>query len=194
MTSKARLATLEGEIDRLSAESAELETVWEREKESLSAVHGIQEQIESLKVELEQARREGDLANVPEIQCGLLPSLSQSLEDLQVNQAVDRNLLRYEVSEDEIAEIVSNGRTFRSAEMLGGERDKLLSLEASLHQRVIGQDEAVSAVCRAVLRARAYLSDPNRPNGSFLFLGHTGVGKTELSKALALNLFDSEYK
>lgn len=190
--SKARLTTLEGEIDRLSAESSELETVWEREKESLSAVHGIQEQIESLKVELEQARREGDLARMSEIQYGLLPSLSQSLEDLQANQAVDRNLLRYEVSEDEIAEIVSKWTHIPVSKMLGGERDKLLSLEASLHQRVIGQDEAVSAVCRAVLRARAGLSDPNRPNGSFLFLGPTGVGKTELSKALALNLFDSE--
>ena len=108
------------------------------------------------------------------------------------NQAVDRNLLRYEVSEDEIAEIVSKWTQIPVRKMLGGERDKLLSLEASLHQRVIGQDEAVSAVCRAVLRARAGLSDPNRPNGSFLFLGPTGVGKTELSKALALNLFDSE--
>ena len=192
MTLKGRLVTLEGEIDRLSAESAELETVWEREKESLSAVHGIQEQIEFLKVELEQARREGDLARMSEIQYGRLPSLSQSLEDLQANQAVDRNLLRYEVSEDEIAEIVSKWTHIPVSKMLGGERDKLLSLEASLHQRVIGQDEAVSAVCRAVLRARVWPLDPNRPNGSFLFLGPTGVGKTELSKALALNLFDSE--
>ena len=104
-----------------------------------------------------------------EIQYGRLPSLSQSLEDLQDNQAVDRNLLRYEVSEDEIAAIVSKWTHIPVSKMLGGERDKLLSLEASLHQRVIGQDEAVSAVCRAVLRARAGLSDPNRPNGSFCF-------------------------
>ena len=135
--SKGRLATLEGEIDRLSAESAELETVWERERSS--AVRGIQEQIEFLKVELEQARREGDLARMSEIQYGRLPSLSQSLEDSQANQAVDRNLLRYEVSEDEIAEIVSKWTHIPVSKMLGGERDKLLSLEASLHQRVIGQ-------------------------------------------------------
>jgi len=155
-------------------------------------MHQTQEQIEALKIELEQAQRAGDLTRMSEIQYGTLPAMTSRLAALQAAQYEGKHLLSHQVTEEEIAEVVSKWTHIPVSKMLAGERGKLLQLEQILHERVVGQNEAVSSVSQAVRRARAGLSDPNRPNGSFLFLGPTGVGKTELTKALAEALFDSE--
>ncbi|MEK9770523.1 MAG: AAA family ATPase, partial [Betaproteobacteria bacterium] len=158
----------------------------------LQAMHQTQEQIEALKIELEQAQRAGDLTRMSEIQYGTLPAMTSRLAALQAAQDEGKHLLSHQVTEEEIAEVVSKWTHIPVSKMLAGERGKLLQLEKILHERVVGQNEAVNLVSQAVRRARSGLSDPNRPNGSFLFLGPTGVGKTELTKALAEALFDSE--
>ncbi len=152
----------------------------------------IQQKIEQARQELEAARRKGDLSRMAELQYGVIPDLERSLQMVDQHGKTENQLLRNKVTEEEIAEVVSKWTGIPVSKMLEGERDKLLKMEALLHQRVIGQDEAVTAVANAVRRSRAGLSDPSRPSGSFLFLGPTGVGKTELCKALAEFLFDTE--
>jgi ATP-dependent Clp protease ATP-binding subunit ClpB len=190
--SKKRRETIEKDISALELEHTSLEEVWQAEKVELQAMHQTQEQIEALKIELEQAQRAGDLTRMSEIQYGTLPAMTSRLAALQAAQYEGKHLLSHQVTEEEIAEVVSKWTHIPVSKMLAGERGKLLQLEQILHERVVGQNEAVSSVSQAVRRARAGLSDPNRPNGSFLFLGPTGVGKTELTKALAEALFDSE--
>ncbi len=190
--SKKRRDTLEGEIGRLEKEYADLDEVWKSEK---AAVHGVQhtkEEIDRARMELETARRAGDLARMSELQYGRIPELENQLVTASEAEGKEMQLLRNSVTENEIAEIVAMWTGIPVAKMMQGERDKLLHMEEVLHRRVVGQDEAVTAVADAVRRSRAGLSEPNRPYGSFLFLGPTGVGKTELTKALAEFLFDSE--
>ena len=186
------LASLSEQIDNIAREYADLEEVWLAEKAAVQGVTQIKSDIEQAKLDLEVARRAGDLARMSEIQHGLLPELEQRLMAASDEAQPEPTLLRSRVTEEEVAEVVSRWTGIPVAKMLEGDREKLLCMEASLHERVIGQDEAVQAVSHAVRRARAGLSDPARPNGSFLFLGPTGVGKTELCKALADYLFDSE--
>lgn len=186
------LASLDEQIDIIAREYADLEEVWVAEKAAVQGVTQIKSDIEQAKLDLEVARRGGDLARMSEIQHGLLPELEQRLMAASNEAQPEPTLLRSRVTEEEVAEVVSRWTGIPVAKMLEGDREKLLCMEASLHERVIGQDEAVQAVSHAVRRARAGLSDPARPNGSFLFLGPTGVGKTELCKALADYLFDSE--
>jgi ATP-dependent Clp protease ATP-binding subunit ClpB len=189
--SKQRLADLEDEIARLEREYSDLEEIWKAEKAAVSGTTRIKEQIEQAKLELEAAHRRQDLARASEIQYGRLPELEKQLAAAQAAEAAGFKLLQQKVTAEEIAEVVSRWTGIPVSKMLEGEREKLLRMEDELHKRVVGQDEAVRAVADAIRRARAGLSDPNRPNGSFLFLGPTGVGKTELSKALAEFLFDS---
>lgn len=186
------LASLDEQIDTIAREYADLEEVWLAEKAAVQGVTQIKSDIEQAKLDLEVARRGGDLARMSEIQHGLLPELEQRLMAASDEAQPEPTLLRSRVTEEEVAEVVSRWTGIPVAKMLEGDRERLLCMEASLHERVIGQDEAVQAVSHAVRRARAGLSDPARPNGSFLFLGPTGVGKTELCKALADYLFDSE--
>ena len=186
------LASLDEHIDTIAREYADLEEVWLAEKAAVQGVTQIKSDIEQAKLELEVARRAGDLARMSEIQHGLLPELERRLLTASDEAQPEPTLLRSRVTEEEVAEVVSRWTGIPVAKMLEGDREKLLRMEESLHERVIGQDEAVEAVSNAVRRARAGLSDPARPNGSFLFLGPTGVGKTELCKALANYLFDSE--
>ena len=186
------LASLDEQIDTIAREYADLEEVWLAEKAAVQGVTQIKSDIEQAKLDLEVARRGGDLARMSEIQHGLLPELEQRLMAASDEAQPEPTLLRSRVTEEEVAEVVSRWTGIPVAKMLEGDREKLMCMEASLHERVIGQDEAVQAVSHAVRRARAGLSDPARPNGSFLFLGPTGVGKTELCKALADYLFDSE--
>jgi ATP-dependent Clp protease ATP-binding subunit ClpB len=191
---KERLRLLEVEISKLEREFADLEEIWKTEKTAVLGETEVKTQIEALKLELDAASRKQDFARMSEIQYGLLPALDKKLEEvraLEANPAQGFKLLSHKVTAEEIAEVVSRWTGIPVSKMLEGERDKLLKMEAELHQRVIGQDEAVVAVSDAIRRSRAGLSDPNRPNGSFLFLGPTGVGKTELCKALAEFLFDS---
>jgi len=190
--SAARLAELEKEIAELARDYADLEEVWKAEKASLQSAADIRSQLDQHKVEMEAARREGNLARMGELQYGAIPELERKLAEATEAQTRERQLMRDRVTDEEIAEVVSKWTGIPVAKMLEGERDKLLRMEDALHRRVIGQDEAVVAVANAVRRSRAGLSDPNRPNGSFLFLGPTGVGKTELCKALAEFLFDTE--
>ncbi|HPF72759.1 MAG: ATP-dependent chaperone ClpB [Lysobacteraceae bacterium] len=190
--SKQRLADLEAEIDTLGREYADLEEVWKAEKATLQGATKIKEQIEDAKLQLEAAQRAQDFARMSEIQYGTLPELEKQLKAAQEAEKTGFTLLQDKVTEEEIAEVVSRWTGIPVTKMLEGEREKLLRMEDSLHARVIGQDEAVKAVSDAIRRSRAGLSDPNRPNGSFLFLGPTGVGKTELCKALASFLFDTE--
>jgi len=168
--------------------------VWKAEKASLQGSQQIKEQLDQARVEMEQARRAGDLAKMSELQYGRIPELEKQLQaaDSTEQQAEEHKLLRNKVTEEEVAEVVARWTGIPVSKMLEGEREKLLRMEDALHQRVVGQSEAVVAVSNAVRRSRAGLSDPNRPNGSFLFLGPTGVGKTELCKALASFLFDTE--
>ena len=189
---RKRLEALQEEIDRLEREYSDLEEVWKAEKGAVEGTHHIKEALERARVELETARRAGDLARMSELQYGRIPQLEQQLADAQKVEVENFRLLRNKVTEEEIAEVVSKWTGIPVAKMLEGERDKLLRMEEALHRRVVGQDEAIQAVSDAIRRARAGLSDPNRPNGSFLFLGPTGVGKTELCKALAEFLFDTE--
>ena len=187
-----RLAKLNEDIARLEREYADLEDIWKSEKAEVQGSAQIQEKIEQARQELETARRKGDLNRMAELQYGVIPDLERSLQMVDQHGKTENQLLRSKVTEEEIAEVVSKWTGIPVSKMLEGERDKLLKMEGLLHQRVIGQDEAVVAVANAVRRSRAGLSDPNRPSGSFLFLGPTGVGKTELCKALAEFLFDTE--
>jgi ATP-dependent Clp protease ATP-binding subunit ClpB len=187
-----RLAKLNEDIARLEREYADLEEIWKSEKAEVQGSAQIQQKIEQSRQELEAARRKGDLARMAELQYGIIPDLERSLQMVDQHGKTENQLLRSKVTEEEIAEVVSKWTGIPVSKMLEGERDKLLKMEGLLHQRVIGQNEAVVAVANAVRRSRAGLSDPNRPSGSFLFLGPTGVGKTELCKALAEFLFDTE--
>jgi ATP-dependent Clp protease ATP-binding subunit ClpB len=187
-----RLEKLQGEIERLELEYADLEEVWTSEKAEVTGSAQIQQKIEQSRQELEAARRRGDLNRMAELQYGIIPDLERSLQMVDQHGKPENQLLRSKVTEEEIAEVVSKWTGIPVSKMLEGEREKLLKMESLLHQRVIGQEEAVVAVANAVRRSRAGLSDPNRPSGSFMFLGPTGVGKTELCKALAEFLFDTE--
>jgi ATP-dependent Clp protease ATP-binding subunit ClpB len=189
--SKQRLADLEKEIGSLEREYSDLEEVWKSEKATLQGATKIKEQIEAAKTELEAAQRRQDYAKMSEIQYGRIPELEKQLRAAQEAEKKGFTLLQDRVTAEEIAEVVARWTGIPVSKMLEGEREKLLRMEDELHKRVVGQDEAVHAVADAIRRSRAGLSDPNRPNGSFLFLGPTGVGKTELCKALADFLFDS---
>jgi ATP-dependent Clp protease ATP-binding subunit ClpB len=190
--SRQRLSDLETEIAALERQFSDLEEVWKAEKASLTGATKIKEQIEQLKIELDAAHRRQDLARASEIQYGKLPELERQLHAAQEAEHKGFTLLQDKVTAEEIAEVVSRWTGIPVSKMLEGEREKLLKMEDALHTRVVGQHEAVKAVSDAIRRSRAGLSDPNRPNGSFLFLGPTGVGKTELCKALAGFLFDTE--
>jgi ATP-dependent Clp protease ATP-binding subunit ClpB len=190
--SRKRLDDLNAEITRLGGEYAELEVVWKAEKQAVQGAQHIKEKLDRARQELETARRAGDLARMSELQYGRIPDLEKSLEMAEQEELKETTLLRNKVSEEEIAEIVSKWTGIPVSKMLEGEREKLLQMEQNLHQRVVGQDEAIKVVSDAIRRSRAGIADPNRPNGSFLFLGPTGVGKTELCKALAEFLFDTE--
>jgi len=187
-----RLEKLQVEIVRLEREYSDLEEIWNAEKAEVQGSAQIQQKIEQSRQELEAARRKGDLNRMAELQYGVIPDLERSLQMVDQHGKSENQLLRSKVTEEEIAEVVSKWTGIPVSKMLEGERDKLMKMESLLHQRVIGQDEAVIAVSNAVRRSRAGLSDPNRPSGSFMFLGPTGVGKTELCKALAEFLFDTE--
>ncbi|MGY2376889.1 ATP-dependent chaperone ClpB [Pseudomonas sp. SDO524_S393] len=189
---KKRLEKLQEEIVRLEREYSDLEEVWTSEKAEVQGSAQIQQKIEQSRQELEAARRKGDLNRMAELQYGVIPDLERSLQMVDQHGQSENQLLRSKVTEEEIAEVVSKWTGIPVSKMLEGERDKLLKMESLLHQRVIGQEEAVVAVSNAVRRSRAGLADPNRPSGSFMFLGPTGVGKTELCKALAEFLFDTE--
>ena len=189
--SQQRLADLETDIAKLEREFSDLNEVWKAEKAAVQGTTKIKEEIEAARAELEAAQRKQDLAKVAEIQYGRIPQLEKQLGAAQEAESKGFKLLQQKVTGEEIAEVVSRWTGIPVSKMLEGEREKLLRMEDMLHQRVIGQDEAVSAVADAIRRSRAGLSDPHRPNGSFLFLGPTGVGKTELCKALAEFLFDS---
>ena len=192
--SQKRLAALEGEIAKLGREYADLEEVWKAEKSEVAGSQNVKEQIEKSKLEMEAAKRKGDWQKVSELQYGRLPQLEAHLKKAEKApvKGARPKLLRTQVGAEEIAEVVSRATGIPVSKMMQGERDKLLAMEDSLHRRVVGQDEAVRLVSDAIRRSRAGLADPNRPYGSFLFLGPTGVGKTELCKALASFLFDSE--
>ncbi|WP_413792690.1 MULTISPECIES: ATP-dependent chaperone ClpB [unclassified Pseudomonas] len=189
---KKRLERLQEEIVRHEREYSDLEEIWNSEKAEVQGSAQIQQKIEQSRQELEAARRKGDLNRMAELQYGVIPDLERSLQMVDQHGKSENQLLRSKVTEEEIAEVVSKWTGIPVSKMLEGERDKLLKMEGLLHQRVIGQEEAVVAVSNAVRRSRAGLSDPNRPSGSFMFLGPTGVGKTELCKALAEFLFDTE--
>jgi ATP-dependent Clp protease ATP-binding subunit ClpB len=194
--SKKRLAMIEEEIDRLEREYADLDEVWQAEKAQVVGTQHIKEEIDKVKLQMEEAKRKGDWQAVSELQYGKLPQLEAQLRKadskLASEEAAKPRLLRTQVGAEEIAEVVSRSTGIPVSKMLQGEREKLLHMEDALHRRVVGQDEAVRLVSDAIRRSRSGLSDPNRPYGSFLFLGPTGVGKTELCKALAGFLFDSE--
>jgi ATP-dependent Clp protease ATP-binding subunit ClpB len=192
--SRKRLELLEAEIAKLEREYADLEEVWSAEKHAVHGSASIKEEIEKLKLAMEEARRKGDWAGMSELQYGKLPQLEAQLKKADKAQGAGAKprLLRTEVGAEEIAEVVSRATGIPVSKMMQGERDKLVHMEERLHERVVGQDEAVRLVADAIRRSRAGLSDPDRPYGSFLFLGPTGVGKTELCKALAAFLFDSE--
>ncbi|PKQ39267.1 ATP-dependent chaperone ClpB [Pseudomonas sp. YY-1] len=187
-----RLEKLKEDIARLEKEYADLDEIWKSEKAEVQGSAQIQQKIEQAKADLEAARRKSDLQRMAELQYGIIPDLERSLQMVDQHGKAENQLLRSKVTDEEIAEVVSKWTGIPVSKMLEGEREKLLKMEGLLHQRVIGQDEAVVAVSNAVRRSRAGLADPNRPSGSFLFLGPTGVGKTELCKALAEFLFDTE--
>ena len=196
--SQKRLEVIEKEISALQKEYADLEEIWKSEKAAAQGSQQVREELDKLKFQIEEYTRKGDFNKVAELQYGKLPELEQRLKEAQAKetaadgQGKGNQLLRTQVGAEEIAEVVSRATGIPVAKMMQGEREKLLLMEAKLHERVVGQDEAISAVANAIRRSRSGLSDPNRPTGSFLFLGPTGVGKTELTKALAGFLFDSE--
>ncbi len=190
--SKKRLAALQEEIAHIEREYSDLEEIWKAEKASVQGAAQIKEELERLRLELDTARRAGDLTRMSELQYGKIPELERRLQQAQQFEHSEHHLLRNKVSDEEIAEVVSKWTGIPVSKMLEAERDKLLRMEEAVHRRVVGQGEAVKSVADAIRRSRAGLSDPNRPNGSFLFLGPTGVGKTELCKALAEFLFDTE--
>ncbi len=187
--SRDRLTTLEGELANLEQQSSELTARWQGEKDKIAGEAKIKEQLEAARLELEQAQRAGDLARMSELSYGTIPALTRQIEDAQ--SATGPAMLREEVTADDIAGVVARWTGIPVERMLSGEREKLLKMEETIGRRVIGQADAVRAVATAVRRSRAGLQDPNRPLGSFLFLGPTGVGKTELTKALAEFLFDA---
>ncbi|MCP5142997.1 MAG: ATP-dependent chaperone ClpB [Chromatiales bacterium] len=190
--SKKRLADLEEQIERLGREYADLEEVWKSEKAAVQGSAHIKEALEQARIELDAARRAGDLARMSELSYGRIPELERQLAGAASMEDQQMTLLRNKVTDEEIAEVVSKWTGIPVSKMLEGEREKLLRMEEVLAKRVVGQQEAIRAVSDAIRRSRAGLSDPNRPNGSFLFLGPTGVGKTELCKALAAFMFDTE--
>jgi ATP-dependent Clp protease ATP-binding subunit ClpB len=199
--SKKRLGLLEDEIAKLQREYADLDELWKSEKAAAQGSANVKEEIEQIKFQIEELKRKGDFNKVAELQYGKLPELEKTLKEAQAKESGKAKgakegkgpqLLRTMVGAEEIAEVVSRATGIPVSKLMQGERDKLLQMEAKLHERVVGQDEAIVAVADAIRRSRAGLSDPNRPTGSFLFLGPTGVGKTELCKALAGFLFDSE--
>ncbi|MDH5344795.1 MAG: ATP-dependent chaperone ClpB [Gammaproteobacteria bacterium] len=190
--SKKRLVDIESQLGDLEREFADLEEIWKSEKAAMQGATHIKEEIERARLELETAHRAGDLARMSELQYGRLPELEKQLAEAVAAEGRETTLVRNNVTEEEVAEIVSKWTGIPVSRMLEGERDKLLRMEAVVQERVVGQEEALTAVANAIRRARAGLSDPNRPIGSFLFLGPTGVGKTELTKALAHFLFDTD--
>ena len=190
--SKKRLEDLEKQIAEKEVEYSDLEEIWKAEKAAVQGASHIKEELERARMELETAHRAQDLARASELQYGQIPELEAELEQATEAESQDLQLLRNKVTEDEVAEVVSKWTGIPVSKMLEGEKDKLLRMEEEIARRVVGQSEAVTAVADAIRRSRAGLSDPNRPNGSFLFLGPTGVGKTELTKALAAFLFDTD--
>ena len=191
--SRAEVSHLEKQIEDVQKDYNDLEEVWKSEKTLVEGTKQIQAQLDQARIALQKAQRENDLGEMSRLQYGVIPELEKQLaQDELVEEKEEPKLLRNKVTDNEIAEVVSAATGIPVAKMLQGEREKLLQMESFLHQRVVGQDEAVIAVSNAVRRSRAGLSDPNRPSGSFLFLGPTGVGKTELTKALANFLFDSD--
>ena len=190
--SRKRLEKLNEDISGIEREYADLEEVWTAEKASLHGSQQIKADLEQARIDMEQAKRSGDLTRMSELQYGRIPELEKQLDMAAQAEMMEMKLLRNKVTEEEIAEVVSKWTGIPVSKMLEGERDKLLKMEEALHERVVGQHEAIKAVSDAIRRSRAGLADPNRPNGSFLFLGPTGVGKTELCKALATFLFDTE--
>ena len=195
--SQKRLELIEEEIDKLKKEISDMDEIWQAEKAQALGSKDVMEEIDQINTQIEELTRKGDFNRVAELQYGKLPELKKRLsqaQDSEANKVADHapRLLRTQVGAEEIAEVVSRATGIPVAKMMQGEKDKLLVMEDKLHQRVVGQDEAIAAVANAIRRSRSGLSDPNRPTGSFLFLGPTGVGKTELCKALAGFLFDSE--
>ena len=187
-----QLERLKQDIESVEREFSDLEEIWKAEKASLQGVAHIKSQIEQAKLDLEAARRTGDLSRMSEIQYGRLPELEKQFQQAEDQDRPEHQLLRSNVTDEEVAEVVSRWTGIPVAKMMEGDRDKLLRMEQTLRESVVGQEEAITAVSDAVRRARSGLSDPSRPSGSFLFLGPTGVGKTELCKSLARFLFDSE--
>ncbi len=195
--SQKRFGLIEEEITALQKEIADLDEIWQAEKAQAQGSQHVREELEHVKLQIEELKRKGDFNKVAELQYGKLPELEKQLKEAQAKEAGEgahtpNRLLRTQVGAEEIAEVVSRATGIPVAKMLQGEKDKLLQMETKLHERVVGQDEAIAAVANAIRRSRSGLSDPNRPTGSFLFLGPTGVGKTELCKALAGFMFDSE--
>jgi len=190
--SKKRLEKLEDELKKLETEHEKLDDIWKKEKSVLQGAQNIKEDLERAKLELESARRAGDLTRMAELQYGRIPDLEKKLAQENLTEKTEKKLVRSKVTEEEIAEVVSKWTHIPVSKMLESEKEKLLQMDEVLHKRIIGQSEAVTAVSNAIRRSRAGLSDPHRPIGSFLFLGPTGVGKTELCKALAEFLFDTE--
>jgi ATP-dependent Clp protease ATP-binding subunit ClpB len=189
---KKRLATLQDNLKQLEKENADLEEIWKSEKASQQGAADVRAEQEKVKQEMDAARRKGDLTRVAQIQYEVLPALERKLAQATIAESRETQLVRNKVTEEEIAEVVSKWTGIPVSKMLEGEKEKLLRMEEALSKRVVGQDEAVKIVSNAIRRSRAGLADPRRPNGSFLFLGPTGVGKTELCKALAEFLFDTE--
>ena len=193
--SKKRLQAIEDEIDKLSREYADLEEVWKKEKSEALGAKSVRDEIDRTRHQMEEYRRTAQYEKLAELQYAVLPKLEERLKKAEKAEAGDApkpKLLRTTVGAEEIAEVVSRATGIPVAKMMEGERQKLLHMKDALEERVVGQDEAVKRVAETILRSRAGLSDPNRPYGSFLFLGPTGVGKTELTKALAQFLFDTE--
>jgi len=190
--SKKRLATLDQEISELETRYTGLKKIWDEEKAALQQAQQVKEALDRARTELDTARRAGDLTRMSELQYGRIPELEKQLASYSERSSAKARLMRNKVTEEEIAEVISRWTGIPISKMLESERDKLVQMEDALHRRVIGQDEAVRIVTDAIMRSRAGVADPHRPSGSFLFLGPTGVGKTELSKALAEFLFDSD--
>lgn len=190
--SKKRLEKLESDLHKLEEEYAKLDVIWKAEKDSLQGAQNIKAELERARLEFDTARRAGNLTRMAELQYGRIPELEKKLTEAATVEEKETKLVRSKVTEEEIAEVVSKWTHIPVSKMLESEREKLLQMEAALHKRIIGQSQAVTAVCNAIRRSRAGLADPKRPIGSFMFLGPTGVGKTELCKALAEFLFDTD--
>ena len=189
--SKKRLSDLDDELKADEKKYSDLEEIWKTEKAALQGSQHIKEDLERARIDFETAKRAGDLARMSELQYGRIPELEKQLASMENAEVKESKLFRNRVTEEEIAEVVSRWTHIPVSKMLEGEKEKLLHMEAFLHKRIIGQDEAVNSVSNAIRRSRAGLGDPNKPVGSFLFLGPTGVGKTELCKALSEFMFDT---